>query len=220
MPRRRRFVHGVRVSEELAGRCGACAHFHSTRWDAGREQVVGECGHGVWPRVRPQTSSCPEFVPFGTLRATLNPARTRAGAVRGPAAKRDEDEPAPRAPVEIEVDMDEATFRTVLREILRDELALSDAAIAERFRGGEMILKPGREGTQEKRVPIEAFFHKVVMLRDKLRVLEQKINANPKLADDEKVSLQQYVTGCYGTLTTFNVLFRDDDDRFRGQGEG
>lgn len=114
--------------------------------------------------------------------------------------------------------MDEATFRAVLREVLRDELALGDVPIAERFRGGEMVLKPGREGTAEKRVPLESFFHKIVMLRDKLRVLEQKVNANPKLSDDEKVSLQQYVSGCYGTLTTFNVLFRDDDDRFRGSG--
>jgi hypothetical protein len=69
---------------------------------------------------------------------------------------------------------------------------------------------------QEKRIPIDALFHKVVMVRDKLRVLEQKINAHPKLSTDEKVQMQQYVTGCYGSLTTFNVLFADRDDQFVG----
>ena len=79
-----------------------------------------------------------------------------------------------------------------------------------------MILKPGKEGTAEKRVPIEAFFHKIVMVRDKLRVLEQKVNGHDKLSDADKVELQQYVTRCYGSLTTFNLLFRDERDRFVG----
>jgi len=179
--------------------------------------MVGECGHGTWPRVRPETSSCLDYVAEGTLRFGIDRGRIRAAR---PTTTRSTTTTAParRAPIDIEVDMDEATFRAVLREVLRDELALGDVPIAERFRGGEMVLKPGREGTAEKRVPLESFFHKIVMLRDKLRVLEQKVNANPKLTDDEKVSLQQYVSGCYGTLTTFNVLFRDDDDRFRGSG--
>lgn len=115
--------------------------------------------------------------------------------------------------------MDEATFRSVLREILAEELGLADTAIGERWRGGEVVIKPGKEGTAEKRLPIEAFFHKIVMVRDKLRVLEQKINQHPRLADDEKVGLQQYITGVYGSLTTFNVLFKDDGDRFVGSGE-
>ena len=112
--------------------------------------------------------------------------------------------------------MDEQTFRTVLREILRDELGVADAPLSDKYRGGELVLHPGRAGVQDKRVPIETFFHKIVMLRDRLRLLEQRINGSTKLADDEKLTLQQYVTACYGSLTTFNVLFRDEGDRFQG----
>ena len=96
-------------------------------------------------------------------------------------------------------------------------LGISKAPLGTRWEGGEVILKPGKEGTQEKRIPIETLFAKVVMIRDKLRVLEQKINAS-KLEEDEKIDLQSYITGCYGSLTTFNVLFRDRDDAFRGAG--
>ena len=113
--------------------------------------------------------------------------------------------------------MDAQEFRKVLVEVLRDELGVGHVELAGRWEGGEMILKPGKEGMQEKRLPLDALFHKVVMIRDKLRVLEQKINGNPKLDDDEKVQLQQYVTGCYGSLTTFNVLFAQREDGFVGQ---
>ncbi len=204
------------VTDALAGRCGSCGYFHSVRMDPARGVNVGECAYGTWPAVRPETSSCPAFVPAGTLSrhgpaAPVESTRRRAQSL--PTA------PAPtphRAPIEIEVDMDEATFRTVLREILRDELGITEAPLAERYRGGELVLRPGRAGVQDKKFPIETFFHKIVMLRDRLRLLEQRINSNTKLADDEKVALQQYITGCYGSLTTFNVLFRDDDDRFQG----
>ena len=113
--------------------------------------------------------------------------------------------------------MDEESFRRVLSEVLRDELGVGESNIAGKWEGGEVILKPGKEGLQEKRVPIDALFGKIVMIRDRLRVLEQKINGHPKLAADEKVQMQQYVTACYGSLTTFNVLFADRKDQFVGQ---
>ncbi len=202
------------TDEPLAGRCGTCAYFQSVRHDPAKGVTVGDCTSGQYPPVRPETSTCAEYVPRGALVARSKAAASsRRAAVKAapPAAP-------PRAPIEIEVDMDEATFRKVLREVLQDELALGDAPIADRYRGGELILRSGKQGLQDKKVPIEAFFHKIVMLRDKLRVLEQKVNSS-KLTDDEKVTLQQYITGCYGTLTTFNVLFRDDEDRFTGAGE-
>lgn len=115
------------------------------------------------------------------------------------------------------LDMDASEFRKVLSDVIRDELGVSEVAIAGKWEGGEMILKPGKEGVQEKRIDIEALFHKIIMIRDRLRLLEQKINGHPKLGDDEKVQMQQYVTGCYGSLTTFNVLFANREDQFIGQ---
>ena len=113
--------------------------------------------------------------------------------------------------------MDADEFKRVLSQVIREELGVGVVELAGPVGGGEMILKPGKEGLQEKRIPLDSLFHKIVMIRDRLRVLEQKINTHPKLASDEKVQLQQYVTGCYGSLTTFNVLFADREDQFVGQ---
>ena len=113
--------------------------------------------------------------------------------------------------------MDQETFRQVLREVLLDELGVREVELGDRWNDGELVLIPGKEGTQEKRIPLDVFFKKIVMVRDKLRVLEQKINGNKNLTDEEKVQLQQYITGCYGSLTTFNVLFRSKADHFAGQ---
>lgn len=115
------------------------------------------------------------------------------------------------------MDIDE--FRRVLREVLSEELGLGHAELGGRWEGGELVLRPGKEGTAEKRVPLDAFFHKIVMIRDKLRVLEQKINTHDGLTDADKVQLQAYITGCYGTLTTFNVLFARREDGFSGAGK-
>ncbi len=105
-------------------------------------------------------------------------------------------------------------FTQAIRDVLREET--SHVAIAPKWEGGTLLLKPRDAALQPKEIPLDQLFHKVVMVRDRLRVLEQKINATAKLTDAEKVDIQQYVTRCYGSLTTFNVLFRDERDRFVG----
>ena len=106
----------------------------------------------------------------------------------------------------------------LLRRIIREETGISPVTPAEKWRGGTLILKPGTPGLQERSWPIETFFHKVVILRNRLRTLEQQVNASD-LPDDVKVRLQSYVSGCYGSLTSFNVLFADEEDQFKGSGE-
>lgn len=88
--------------------------------------------------------------------------------------------------------------------------------MGEKWKGGVLDMKPGNPDLKSKEVPIETFFHKIVMVRDRLRVLEQNINAHPGLSDEDKVGLQQYITRIYGSLTTFNILFADKDDYFVG----
>jgi hypothetical protein len=91
--------------------------------------------------------------------------------------------------------------------------------MAGKWDGGTIIIEPGDSSMQSKEIDIEGFFHKVVMVRDRLRVLEQKLNAHPKLSEAEKVEMQQYISRCYGSLTTFNVLFKSEEDRFHGTGK-
>ncbi|RZJ33773.1 MAG: hypothetical protein EOO51_12440 [Flavobacterium sp.] len=88
--------------------------------------------------------------------------------------------------------------------------------IADKWKGGKLVMDPGQPGVLGKEVPIDTFFHKIVMVRDRLRVMEQKINAS-KLDDGEKIELQQYITRIYGSLTTFNVLFKSTSDYFVGE---
>ena len=105
----------------------------------------------------------------------------------------------------------------VIRATLNAEASVT-GEIGDRWGGGQVLLKPGRPGTQEKTVPIDVFFRKIVNVRDRLRVLEQRINTHPKLNDAERLELQDYITRIYGSLTTFNVLFAEPADRFVGTG--
>lgn len=139
--------------------------------------------------------------------------------------------PAPRAGIQPRIAERERTapamvttdggedLERLLRRVLRDELGLTPVAPAEKWRGGELVLRPGKPGLQEKKWPIDAFFHKVVMIRNRLRSLEQQVNA-ADLPEDAKLKLQAYVTACYGSLTSFNLLFADESDQFKGAGDG
>lgn len=111
--------------------------------------------------------------------------------------------------------MDE--LEKTLRRILEEYTGGGDIEMGGKWEGGKLIMEPGDTSLKSKEVPIETFFHKIVMLRDRLRVMEQKINAHPKFSDEDKIEMQQYVTKIYGTLTTFNVLFQDKDDYFVGE---
>jgi hypothetical protein len=148
------------------------------------------------------------------------PARGSGSAPAGaPAPQRD------RAPFPIVSERErmaipmsgEQDLEMLLRRIIREEAGVSAVTPAEKWRGGTLVLKPGTPGLQDKSWPIETFFHKVVMLRNRLRTLEQQVNA-AELPEDLKVKLQSYISGCYGTLTSFNVLFADEEDQFKGAG--
>jgi hypothetical protein len=153
-------------------------------------------------------------------------------AVRGPSVPRavaagpttDERMPLPPvsereragAPIMAE-QMVSTDLEMMLRRVIREETGLTPVVPAEKWRGGTLVLKPGNASLQEKSLPIETFFHKVVMIRNRLRSFEQHVNAMD-LPEDVKIRLQGYITGCYGSLTSFNVLFADERDQFKGAG--
>jgi hypothetical protein len=113
-----------------------------------------------------------------------------------------------------EITVDRNGLKQVLRELLEEETLYGYPQMGKRWQGGTVVLKPADPGLQSKEVPLESLFHKIVMIRDRLRVLEAKLNAHDKLAEVEKVELQGYITKAYGSLTTFNLLFADKDDCF------
>lgn len=115
-------------------------------------------------------------------------------------------------------DAEAATYEMVMlatRELHEADMPMIE--LGARWQGGELVMKPGDAGQASKTIPIETFFHKIVMVRDRLRVMEAQINGNKKLIDQEKVDLQQYITRIYGSLTSFNILFKDKKDHFVGQ---
>ncbi len=115
------------------------------------------------------------------------------------------------------MDIDRDQLKIIIQEVLNE--LNSPTPMADKWEGGEIVIKPGLSTLQSKSIAIEGFFHKIVMVRNQLRVLEQKINSHAKLSDAEKVDMQQYITRSYGSLTTFNVLFKKEEDKFKGSGE-
>jgi hypothetical protein len=117
----------------------------------------------------------------------------------------------------LEMPLKQFIEQTLASAIEKLGLAKPDAVVDQlglRWHGGKVVLHPADATLQTKEVPLETFFHKIVMVRNNLRVLEQKINAHEKLSDGEKVEMQQYITKSYGSLTTFNVLFKEKEDQF------
>ncbi|RRQ48449.1 hypothetical protein DZC72_12130 [Maribacter algicola] len=121
----------------------------------------------------------------------------------------------------LENDVDTVSFlevETSLMSILKRWSDVTEqVAIADKWKGGNLVLEPSDSSLSNKEIPIDTFFHKIVMVRDRIRVMEQKINASKNLDDQEKVDLQQYITRIYGSLTTFNVLFKNKSDQFVGE---
>jgi hypothetical protein len=206
------------MADPLERRCGTCARFVRVfviQTATGEAKNAGECLLGVWPAPLYETGTCPQWVQRGQFQSRPQPrapARSRAGAR---SVKQEPPKPTPLPEDLLEMDAEE--FRKVLSQVIREELGVRPVELAGKWAGGEIVFKPGKEGLQEKRIPIDSLFHKVVKVRDRLRVLEQRINGHPKLDDEEKVQMQQYVTACYGSLTTFNVLFAEREDQFVGQ---
>ena len=176
---------------------------------------VGPCriyaNRGMFP---PSAPVCDKYMPRGSAAAAAEQAVSRERAARGiaPLVRRKRD------PNEL-VDLGDLNMtREELMEIFREAQNDTEAPpLAGKWEGGTMRLVPAKADLQAKDMPIDSLFHKVVMVRDRLRTLEQKLNAHPKLTDAEKVEMQSYITRVYGSLTSFNHLFREKGDQFIGQ---
>ncbi len=210
--------------------CGNCKLWRAHSLDP-IKGWVGTCrvqeNRGLF---KPSAPLCDAFVARGeNVTATVSavPQLRRAKALKpiGPVVRRaDGTEQVHAAPSRVSahdpgesIDFEgDSMTRQELMELFLEASGLADVPLAGKWEGGTVRLIPADEKLQAKDLPIDALFHKVVMVRDRLRTLEQKINTHPKLTDTDKVDMQQYVTRCYGSLTTFNVLFKEKADQFVG----
>jgi hypothetical protein len=192
--------------------CGYCHSEHNYR-GGGRIGFTGGSGERSEPAGDSRARSEPR---------AARPGDTPLGAAGGERARQSRTNPLPaRQRTRKDRSDDDSRWKRdlemLLRRVIREETGITAVAPAEKWRGGTLVLRPGTPGVQDKSWPIETFFHKVVMLRNRLRTLEQQVNA-ADLPDDAKVKMQGYISGCYGSLTSFNVLFADEDDQFKGSG--
>ena len=153
----------------------------------------------------------PRVAPFGASSTTPPASRSRGASGEPFPIVSDRERKGPAMPSTTD------DIELLIRRVIREEAGVTPVVPAAKWRGGTLVLRPGTPGLQEKSWPIETFFHKIVMLRNRLRTLEQQVNAS-ELPDDVKIKLQGYVSGCYGSLTSFNVLFADEADQFKGSG--
>ncbi len=230
--------------EVIAGRCGACQKFRKNYGGTG--SVYGSCDRKPRSgAITSADYKCDAYLPIAAVAPARKERKASFDVFANPdelvervgARARSTGRPSTRRPrrsaptvqrrrrsdrdheiVEIGDlgSMDRGQLKALIAEAIEDSLGISETDLLDRFVGGTVEIKPGREDTQSKEVPIDALFRKIVMIRDNLRVLEQKINQHKKLDDADRVQLQQYITRCYGSLTTFNVLFRDKADKFGG----
>ena len=211
-------LRAYRAGESLEDFCRACKtdRVHTVvAVDADARPIRVSCGYchsdnnyRGGPRIASSSGPRP---------STASAAARRASPGRVPPFPIVSDRERTGSPIMVP-DSTPADLELLLRRIIREEGGVTPVVPAEKWRGGTLVLRPGTSGMQEKTWPIETFFHKVVMLRNRLRTIEQHINASD-LPDDVKVKLQSHVSGCYGSLTSFNVLFADDDDQFKGGAE-
>jgi hypothetical protein len=193
---------GVRTGD-FPGTAPACERYLS------RDAAIPSAPPPEPPRRRAPRPAAPLVHRGAEPAAGVAPIATAVVHLHGAAAIA----PSPPLPEEL-TDMTREEFAQAIREALQEQSV--HVRLAPRWEGGTVVLKPGDGQTQPKEIPLDSLFHKIIMIRDRLRVLEQKLNGHDKLSDAEKVEMQQYVTRCYGSLTTFNVLFRDERDKFVG----
>jgi hypothetical protein len=191
--------------------CGFCHSEHNYR---GGPRVGVEAGRPAYARsASASAASATAGKPVDSARplGSRTDSRPRPQSARDPfPIVSDRERTGPSMPLDPDTDLE-----LLLRRVIREETGITPVTPADKWRGGTLVLRPGTAGLQDKSWPIETFFHKVVMLRNRLRTLEQQVNA-ADLPDDVKVRLQGYISGCYGTLTSFNVLFAEEDDQFKG----
>lgn len=197
--------------------CGNCKLWAAHSVD--HRGWVGVCRlqpeRGLFP---PSAPLCNKFLRRGVAATSVpgdSARRERSVRSVGPVVvRRRERDPNEVVDLEgLELNMTRAELMELIREAVGEG---GEAPLAAKWEGGTIKLVPGKSDVQGKDLPIDTFFHKIVMVRDKLRVMEQKLNAHPKLTDAEKVEMQSYITRIYGSLTSFNLLFRDKEDQFTG----